>query len=77
MPEAGLKSCRSRSMRKTAAPNARAAVGLARTTHSTSSTSIENIGRKSTLTRALRSHQLWLTVAYLGILTLMARGFAS
>lgn len=31
----------------------------------------------STLTRALRSHQLWLTVTYLGLLGLMARGFAS
>jgi len=29
------------------------------------------------LTRALRSHQLWLTVAYIGLLGLMARGFAS
>ena len=29
------------------------------------------------VTRALRSHQLWLTVAYFGILGLMARGFAS
>ena len=31
----------------------------------------------NTLTRALRSHQLWLTVTYLGLLSLMARGFAS
>ena len=29
------------------------------------------------VTRALRSHQLWLTVAYFGLLSLMARGFAS
>jgi hypothetical protein len=29
------------------------------------------------LTRALRSHQLWLTVTYLGLLGLMARGIAS
>ena len=29
------------------------------------------------LTRALRSHQLWLTVTYLGLLVLMARGIAS
>lgn len=29
------------------------------------------------MTRALRSHQLWLTIAYFGLLTLMARGFAS
>jgi len=28
------------------------------------------------LTRALRSHQLWLTVGYLGLLALMARGYA-
>lgn len=28
-------------------------------------------------TRALRSHQLWLTLTYLGLLLLMARGFAS
>jgi len=34
--------------------------------------------RKGTpLTRALRSHQLWLTITYLGILVLMARGIAS
>jgi hypothetical protein len=26
-------------------------------------------------TRALRSHQLWLTLAYFGLLSLMARGF--
>jgi hypothetical protein len=29
------------------------------------------------LTRALRSHQLWLTITYLGLLVLMARGIAS
>jgi len=34
--------------------------------------------RKGTpLTRALRSHQLWLTITYLGLLVLMARGIAS
>jgi hypothetical protein len=36
--------------------------------------------RKSTkevpLTRALRSHQLWLTITYLGLLALMGRGLA-
>jgi len=29
------------------------------------------------MTRALRSHQLWLTVTYFGLLSLMARGIAS
>jgi len=29
------------------------------------------------LTRALRSHQLWLTLTYFGLLVLMARGIAS
>jgi hypothetical protein len=29
-----------------------------------------------TLTRALRSHQLWLTLTYFGLLGLMARGLA-
>ncbi len=33
--------------------------------------------KENTLTRALRSHQLWLTIAYLGLLVLMARGIAS
>jgi hypothetical protein len=28
------------------------------------------------LTRALRSHQLWLTIAYFGLLGLVARGLA-
>jgi hypothetical protein len=28
------------------------------------------------LTRALRSHQLWLTLTYLGLLVLMGRGLA-
>ena len=46
----------------------------------------ENDGRRSidaflrkgkALTRALRSHQLWLTITYLGLLVLMARGIAS
>lgn len=30
----------------------------------------------SILTRALRSHQLWLTLTYLGLLVLMGRGLA-
>lgn len=30
-----------------------------------------------TLTRVMRSHQLWLTITYLGLLVLMARGIAS
>ncbi len=29
------------------------------------------------MTRALRSQELWLTLAYLGLLLLMAKGFAS
>lgn len=29
------------------------------------------------MTRALRSHQLWLTVAYFGLLVLMAKGLSS
>jgi hypothetical protein len=29
------------------------------------------------LSRALRSHQLWLTLTYFGLLVLMARGIAS
>jgi len=29
------------------------------------------------VTRALRSQELWLTLAYLGLLLLMAKGFAS
>lgn len=34
--------------------------------------------RKETpLTRALRSQELWLTLTYLGLLLLMAKGFAS
>ena len=28
------------------------------------------------MTRALRSHQLWLTLTYLGLLLLIGRGFA-
>jgi hypothetical protein len=32
--------------------------------------------RGITLTRALRSHQLWLTLTYFGLLGLMARGLA-
>lgn len=32
---------------------------------------------KPALTRTLRSHQLWLTLAYLGLLVLMGRGIAS
>ena len=32
-------------------------------------------GRSTLTTRALRSHQLWLTLAYFGLLSLMARGF--
>jgi len=35
------------------------------------------IQKKDTpLTRALRSHQLWLTITYLGLLVLMGRGLA-
>ena len=30
----------------------------------------------SPLTRALRSHQLWLSLTYLGLLVLMARAYA-
>ena len=30
-----------------------------------------------TLARVMRSHQLWLTITYLGLLVLMARGIAS
>jgi hypothetical protein len=29
------------------------------------------------VTRALRSQELWLTLTYLGLLLLMAKGFAS
>ncbi len=29
------------------------------------------------MTRALRSHQLWLTVTYFGLLVLMAKGLSS
>lgn len=29
------------------------------------------------MTRALRSHQLWLTLTYFGLLVLAARGIAS
>ena len=29
------------------------------------------------MTRALRSHQLWLTVTYFGLLVLMANGLSS
>lgn len=29
------------------------------------------------MTRALRSQELWLTLGYLGLLLLMAKGFAS
>ena len=35
------------------------------------------IRKGKALTRALRSHQLWLTITYLGLLILMARGIAS
>lgn len=34
-------------------------------------------GRKNLVTRALRSQELWLTLTYLGLLLLMAKGFAS
>jgi len=30
-----------------------------------------------TLTRVIRSHQLWLTLTYFGLLALVARGIAS
>jgi len=30
-----------------------------------------------TLTRVMRSHQLWLTLTYFGLLALVARGIAS
>ena len=33
--------------------------------------------RETALTRTLRSHQLWLTLTYLGLLILMGRGIAS
>ncbi len=39
------------------------------------STSYDSEGK--ILTRALRSHQLWLTLTYFGLLVLMARGIAS
>ena len=35
------------------------------------------IRKGKALTRALRSHQLWLTITYVGLLILMARGIAS
>ncbi len=38
---------------------------------------IESSGRKNLVTRALRSQELWLTLTYLGLLLLMAKGFAS
>ncbi len=37
----------------------------------------EPSGRKNLVTRALRSQELWLTLTYLGLLLLMAKGFAS
>lgn len=37
----------------------------------------EETRKATSLTRALRSHQLWLTITYFGLLLLMARGFAS
>jgi hypothetical protein len=37
----------------------------------------DRAARKEHMTRALRSHQLWLTVAYFGLLSLMARGIAA
>lgn len=38
---------------------------------------IEPSGRKNLVTRALRSQEFWLTLTYLGLLLLMAKGFAS
>ena len=38
---------------------------------------IQPSGRKNLVTRALRSQELWLTLTYLGLLLLMAKGFAS
>ncbi len=37
---------------------------------------LDEISKEPTVTRALRSHQLWLTLTYFGLLVLMARGFA-
>ena len=34
-------------------------------------------GKEILVTRALRSQELWLTLTYLGLLLLMAKGFAS
>jgi hypothetical protein len=36
----------------------------------------ENDQKGLPLTRALRSHQLWLTITYFGLLVLIARGLA-
>jgi len=33
--------------------------------------------KETPVTRALRSQELWLTLTYLGLLLLMAKGFAS
>ena len=37
----------------------------------------EPVWKESFVTRALRSQELWLTFTYLGLLLLMAKGFAS
>ena len=37
----------------------------------------EPVWKESFVTRALRSQEFWLTLTYLGLLLLMAKGFAS
>ena len=37
----------------------------------------ERVWKEFFVTRALRSQELWLTLTYLGLLLLMAKGFAS
>jgi hypothetical protein len=66
----GLKSSRQRSMRGS---EGRVTVGG----HPEIRRNDRRTEGKPALTRTLRSHQLWLTLAYLGLLVLMGRGIAS
>lgn len=40
-------------------------------------TLLQDLWKESPVTRALRSQELWLTLTYLALLLLMAKGFAS
>jgi hypothetical protein len=91
MLSVGLKSCSAFSMRKhTSAQSLSESFRLPSRTANTQRPQQANTARVENdkspgsqkqrkevpLTRALRSHQLWLTITYFGLLALMGRGLA-